>query len=107
MAVGPGAGAPVVPANHTVHTLMIAGRGMRDTFVDYGDAMMAFSGAKSREILRSTMKSEITLSHLGYSTTGCYQYNPCVWLRLWQRPRLPCGPGHEDKPMLLPAVRSI
>jgi hypothetical protein len=50
---------------------------MRDTFVDYGDAMMAFSGAKSRETLRSTMKSEITLSHLGYSTTGCYQYNPC------------------------------
>lgn len=77
MAVGPGAGVPTVPANHTVHTLMLAGRGMRQTFVDYGDAMMAFSGVKSRERLRSTMQSELTLTHLGYSTTGCYQYNPC------------------------------
>ena len=77
MAVGPGAGAPTVPANHTVHTIMVAGRGMRQTFVDYGDAMMAFSGVKSRSMLRAAMKSEITLSNLGYSTTGCYQYNPC------------------------------
>jgi hypothetical protein len=34
MAVGPGAGVPHVPQGHTVHTMMLAGRGMRQTFVD-------------------------------------------------------------------------
>jgi hypothetical protein len=78
MAVGPGAGLPSVPAGHTVHTLMIAGRGMRQTFVDYGDAMMEFSAAgKSRKVLRTAMEQDPVLRDLGYSTTGCYQYNPC------------------------------
>jgi hypothetical protein len=38
---------------------------------------MALSGQKSRADLRRGMQEDIVLSHLGYSTTGCYQYNPC------------------------------
>ena len=77
MAIGPGAGVPSVPSGHVLHSIMHAGYGMRQTFEDYGDAMMSLSGAKSRESLLKAMKEDLVLSHLGYSTTGCYQYNPC------------------------------
>lgn len=70
MAVGPGAGVPSVPAGHSVHTLMVAGRGMRETFVAYGDAMMDFGGQKSRATIRKAMSDDLVISHLGYLLRG-------------------------------------
>ncbi len=74
LAVGVMGSVASVPTGHSVKTIMIAGRGIRDTFVAWGDRLMGMHG-KSRTLPAHSTDPVVT--HLGYSLTGCYQYNPC------------------------------
>ena len=79
LAVGVSGSVTQVPKGHRVQTIMMAGKGVRDTFVAWGDKLMAMHG-KARTLPAHSADPIVT--QLGYSLTGCYQYN-----RAWQTDR--------------------
>ena len=74
LVVGVSGSVTSIPAGHSVKTIMLAGRGVRDTYVSWGDRLMSMHG-KVRTM--PALSTDPIVTHLGYSLTGCYQYNPC------------------------------
>ena len=72
LAVGVSGSVTQVPKGHKVQTIMMAGKGVRDTYVAWGDKLMAMHG-KARTLPAHSADQIVT--QLGYSLTGCYQYN--------------------------------
>ena len=75
-AVGLGGAVTVGEPNHTIRAVAAVGRGIRDTFEGWGDALLKLHGKQ-----RTAHDHDVFVSHLGYSTTVYYFYNGLLLLQ--------------------------
>ena len=80
VAAGLGGGVSSALAGHAPEFVLMAGKGVRDTWEAWGDVLLARNGKQ-----RTAPDHDVFISHLGYSTTCYYFYNQCDCGYHWPR----------------------